>query len=102
MYLRTYPINIMIDRVKRECDLLKRHVEILQVIDEMEPVEVYEISDRLDIPHHQVRYSLQILQHEGLTQTTDEGTVTSNRTEEFWKNLDDEIDEVVDMLKSIE
>jgi predicted transcriptional regulator len=56
------------------------------------------MSNETGYPHHKVRYSLRVLEEENLIDPTSQGAITTDRTEEFVGDLDDEIDDISEVL----
>lgn len=93
----------MFDRAMTEMDLIERHIKMLKVTKEFQPVGIIRLSEILGIPKHKVRYSLRLLEQEGLISATSEGAVVTDRYGEFMDGLSsylDEIKERVDAVKS--
>ncbi|WP_435176526.1 hypothetical protein [Halorussus sp. AFM4] len=84
----------MIDRLEEEVDMLERHLEVLQMVIENEPIGIVKMSNETGYPHHKVRYSLRVLEEESLIDPTSQGAITTEQTEEFVDELDDKIDEI--------
>ena len=65
--------SILTNKIESEIELLERHVKMLNAIMEHEPIGIIRLSELLDIPQHKVRYSLRILEQEGLINPSPEG-----------------------------
>lgn len=70
----------MIDSVKKEADMLERHLEVLQMVIEYEPIGIVKTSNELGYAHHEVRYSLQKLEEANLINPSQQGAVTTAQT----------------------
>jgi predicted transcriptional regulator len=44
-------------RIFEEVDLISRHIDMLKVTKEMQPIGIIRLSEVLGIPKHKVRYS---------------------------------------------
>ncbi|WP_135826119.1 hypothetical protein [Halorussus ruber] len=88
----------MIDRLEKEVDMLERHLQVLKMVIESEPIGIVKMSNETGYPHHKVRYSLRVLEEENLIEPSSQGAITTERTEEFVAELDDKIDEISDKL----
>jgi predicted transcriptional regulator len=84
----------MIDRLEKEVDMLERHLQVLKMVIESEPIGIVKMSNETGYPHHKVRYSLRVLEEENLIEPSSQGAITTERTEEFVAELDDKIDEI--------
>lgn len=91
------------DKVRNEISLLKRTVDILNVIEEEEPIGITKLSERLDIPEHKVRYSLRMLQKENIIKPTHVGATLTEKNQEFKAHLIEllvDVDETINKLKN--
>ncbi|MFC4450002.1 hypothetical protein [Halorussus aquaticus] len=88
----------MIDRLEKEVDMLERHLQVLKMVIESEPIGIVKMSNETGYPHHKVRYSLRVLEEENLIEPSSQGAITTERTQEFVDELDDKIDEISSSL----
>jgi predicted transcriptional regulator len=91
----------MIDRLEKEVDMLERHLQVLKMVLESEPIGIVKMSNETGYPHHKVRYSLRVLEEENLIEPSSQGAITTERTEEFVAELDDKIDEISAKLEEM-
>jgi predicted transcriptional regulator len=94
--------SILTNKIESEIELLERHVKMLNAIMEHEPIGIIRLSELLDIPQHKVRYSLRILEQEGLINPSPEGAVTTEKMQTFFADLKDilqHMDETVNALR---
>jgi predicted transcriptional regulator len=89
----------MIDRLEKEVDMLERHLQVLKMVIESEPIGIVKMSNETGYPHHKVRYSLRVLEEENLIEPSSQGAITTERTAEFVDELDEKLDEIVDKLE---
>jgi predicted transcriptional regulator len=75
--------SALTSKIEAEVKLLERHVAMLQAIMENQPIGIIRLSELMKYPQHKVRYSLRILEQEGLIKPSPEGAVTTDRLEEF-------------------
>ena len=75
--------SALTSKIEAEVKLLQRHVAMLKAIMENQPIGIIRLSELLNFPQHKVRYSLRILEQEGLIKPSPEGAVTTDRLEEF-------------------
>jgi len=95
--------SILTNKIESEIELLERHVKMLSAIMEHEPIGIIRLSELLDIPQHKVRYSLRILEQEGLINPSPEGAVTTEKLQSFFAELKDilqHMDETVNALRT--
>ena len=91
----------MLQKMKAEIELLTRHVIVLRAVMEHQPIGIMKLSELLDLPFHRIRYSLRVLEQLGYIRATPAGAVVTPITEEFLRNLDRDIDELIGLLGSM-
>ncbi|MCK4718021.1 MAG: hypothetical protein KAT70_05070 [Thermoplasmata archaeon] len=74
-------------RMEMEIELMQRHVEMLKAIIESEPIGIIRLSELLNYPQHKVRYSLRLLEQDGLIEPSPEGAMTTKRVYPFLARL---------------
>ena len=70
---------VLTNVIETELDILKRHVHVLKVLQKNEPAGIIKLSELTKHPQHMVRYSLRILEQEGLIEPSPQGAVTTNK-----------------------
>jgi predicted transcriptional regulator len=88
-------------KIESEIKLLQRHVSMLKAIMENQPIGIIRLSEMLEYPQHKVRYSLRILEQEGLIEPTAEGALTTPKLQEFLDHLKDILDSMSGTVKSL-
>ncbi|NIB99480.1 hypothetical protein [Halobacterium sp. R2-5] len=91
----------MIDRLEKEVDMLERHLQVLRMVIENEPIGIVKMSNETGYPHHKVRYSLRVLEEENLIEPSSQGAITTERTSEFVGELDEKVDNLVDKMEAM-
>ncbi|MFB6093767.1 MAG: hypothetical protein ABEJ77_02350 [Halanaeroarchaeum sp.] len=91
----------MIDRLEKEVDMLERHLQVLKMVIDSEPIGIVKMSNETGYPHHKVRYSLRVLEEENLIEPSSQGAITTERTEEFVEDLGSKLDEIIGKLDSM-
>ena len=81
--------------------MLGRHLIILKYVVESEPIGILKLAEETGIPSHKVRYSLRVLEQEGLIAASAPGAITTERTRPFLKELSSAIDQLQDMSKDL-
>ena len=81
--------------------MLERHLQVLRMVIESEPIGIVKMSNETGYPHHKVRYSLRVLEEENLIEPSSQGAITTERTSEFVDELDDKLDDTVEKLESM-
>jgi len=70
--------------IETELDILKRHVYVLKTLQKNQPMGIIKLSELTGYPQHMVRYSLRILEQDGLIEPSPQGAVT---TEDVGKTM---------------
>ncbi|WP_336364906.1 hypothetical protein [Halalkalicoccus salilacus] len=91
----------MIDQLEEEVEMMERHLEILLRVIEHEPIGIVKLSNQAGYEHHKVRYSLRVLEEEGLVEPSQQGAMTTERTDEFVSEFDDRLATLVDRLDAM-
>ena len=91
----------MIEKLVDELELLERHILMLKITKENQPVGIIRLSEILDIPKHKVRYSLRLLEKEGLISPSTEGARVTEKYDEYMKDVESKLDDIVSMVKRL-
>lgn len=92
----------MLDELEQEVDQLKRHMTVLNVVINQQPIGIDRISNETGYAWHKIRYSLRLLEEEDIITPTDEGALTTEKTPEFLNHVSSTIDHVIDRLRAID
>ncbi|WP_435158960.1 hypothetical protein [Haladaptatus sp. DFWS20] len=79
----------MIDKIAQEVDMLDRHLGVLQMVVDNEPIGIVKMSNELGYDHHEIRYSLRLLEEESLIDPTQQGATTTDETASFIETIDE-------------
>ncbi|WP_254862110.1 hypothetical protein [Halovivax gelatinilyticus] len=91
----------MIDRLEKEVDMLERHLQVLKMVLENEPIGIVKMSNETGYPHHKVRYSLRVLEEENLIEPSSQGAIKTEETETFVEDLDGKIESISEKLEGM-
>ena len=75
------------DVFEREMSLFRRNVQILSLVYQKEPIGILRLSRETRFPMHKVRYSLKILEQEGLIEAKTVGASPTPLTKPFLENI---------------
>ncbi len=89
----------LVDRIVEELDLLSRNVDILQRVSGGTPLGIIRLSDMMQLPIHKVRYSLHLLEREGVIQPSANGAVVTDKAKDFWDDLDRGLDRMTESIQ---
>ena len=81
--------------------MLERHLQVLRMVIENEPIGIVKMSNETGYPHHKVRYSLRVLEEENLIEPSSQGAISTERTSEFVADLDGKVDEIIAKLETM-
>ena len=91
----------LVDRIASELDLLARNVDILERLSGSPPMGIIRLSEALHLPIHKVRYSLHLLEREGVIQPSADGAVVTDKAREFWATLDRSLDRMTEVIQHL-
>jgi len=90
-----------IEILKTELNLLERHVKILKTIIENGPIGIIKLSKILNVPSHQIRYSMRILQQSGFLIPSTKGALTKQKAKNFIKGFENEKVKLIEKINKI-
>ena len=92
--------------IETELDILRRHVHVLKTLQKNQPMGIIKLAEVVNYPQHMVRYSLRILEQDGVIEPSSKGAVTTNevpKTLNLLKNTLNNISKTVDeIIKTLE
>ena len=91
----------MIEKLVDELGLLERHILMLKVTKENQPVGIIRLSEILDLPKHKVRYSLRLLEKEGLISPSTEGARVTEKYDAYMNDVATKMDDIVKMVERL-
>jgi predicted transcriptional regulator len=91
----------LVDRIVEELDLLARNVDIVEKLSRSPPTGIIRLSEALHLPIHKTRYSLHLLEREGVIQPSADGAVVTDKAREFWANLDKSLDRMTVLVRQL-
>ncbi len=89
-------------KLVNDLDLLQRHIVMLQLVAENEPVGIIKLAEMLKLPQHKVRYSLRLLEQDGLVEATNAGARTTSKLQPFLNELKDQLGSMNVSIKNIQ
>ena len=94
--------GILIGKASRDLELLKRHVEMLQFVSDNEPIGIIKLAELMELPQHKVRYSLRLLEQEGLIKASTAGAKTTKKIERFLEETREQLAEMNSSVKEVQ
>lgn len=87
--------------MRTDLDLLGRHVALLKAVQEHQPIGIIRLAELLDYPQHKVRYTLRVLEQEGLIMPSAEGATVTDGLPEYLSRLRALLEEMGDTVRSL-
>ena len=91
----------MMDKFLAELDLLDRHLAVLELVIENDPIGIVALSKVTGYEHYEIRYSLRVLEEDGFIEPTKRGATATAKAPKLLAELPDRIDEIGLKIESI-
>jgi len=88
-------------RLEREIDILGRHLTVLKAVVREEPIGILKLAEEVKLPKHKVRYSLRVLEHEGLIEPSSRGAITTKKATKFITQFESKMGQLEKKLADI-
>ena len=85
--------------LKETLEPVKRHIKIIEALMNDQPAGIIKISNSTGIPDHKIRYSLRILEKDGIISPSKDGAIL---TPEFIENKEKIVEEAKEILDSFD
>jgi len=79
--------DMMLSNLRREIELLERHIIVLDLVLKNGPVGIIKLSAMSGLPQHKVRYSLRVLEHKGLIKPSQKGAIATKKADGYQEKL---------------
>ena len=87
-----------VESVNDGLELLERHISILRTVRENQPVGLIRLSEMTGIPKHRVRYSLKIMEQQGIIIATPEGAMVSDGYDAFMASMAESVERLAEKV----
>ena len=87
-----------VESVNDDLELLERHISILRTVRDNQPVGLIRLSEMTGIPKHRVRYSLKIMEQQGIIVATPEGAVVSDGYDAFMASMAESVERLTEKV----
>lgn len=87
--------------ISEEIELLERHISILKTVRANQPIGLIRLSEMTDIPKHRVRYSLKLLEQQGIIIPTTGGATVSDKCDLFLKEIADHVEIIEAQIREL-
>ena len=95
-------IGVLAGKASKDLELLKRHVTMLQFVADNEPIGIIKLAELMELPQHKVRYSLRLLEKDGLIKASTNGAKTTRKVEKFLEDLKEHLAEMNSSVKEVQ
>ncbi|WP_436930428.1 winged helix-turn-helix transcriptional regulator [Halosimplex halobium] len=91
----------MVERLTKQVEKEERDLQILEAVIESGPIGIVRLAEETDVPEHKVRYSLRMLEDDGLIEPTPNGAIPADGLGERVDEMNDGIDDLVARLEDL-
>lgn len=91
----------MIEKLIDELEFMERHIRMLKITRENQPIGIIRLSEIMDMPKHKVRYSLRMLEQEGLINPTTDGATVTEKYDSYMKEMSEKLQHIVEMVERL-
>ena len=95
------PRCVLTSVIENELDILKRHIDILKILQGQQPIGIIKLSELTGYPQHMVRYSLRILEQEGLIEPSSRGAMLTENVNKIIADLQDSLNHIALIAKDL-
>ncbi len=92
---------MVLRKLKQEAEIALRHLEVLEVVKENQPIGIFKLAEIMKIPKHKIRYSLRILEQAGIIEPTQYGAIIREDSDKVFENLKKEIKEISEHINKL-
>ncbi len=96
------PKSDLFKELRENLETTKRHISIIESLMKEQPSGIIKISQTTGIPDHKIRYSLRILERDGIIIPSKEGAIITPDFIEQKENLLVEIREIIKQMNDLE
>ena len=90
-----------IDRLSEQVDKERRDLQVLRTVMEAGPIGIVRIAEATGIDEHKVRYSLRMLEDDGLVEPTPDGAVPADDIDASVTEMNEGIEHLVQRLRGV-
>lgn len=91
----------MLSNLEDEIELMQRHVKILKLVIKNKPIGILRLAKLSSLPTHKVRYSLRILERNGIIRPSPRGAVSTNEAKKFLGALPSKLKPMAGRLQEV-
>lgn len=90
-----------LDRLSKQVEKEARDLRILAAVVEQGPIGIVRLAEATDVPEHKVRYSLRMLEDDGLVEPTPNGARPAEDLSDRAAEIDAGIDRLIERLEAV-
>ncbi len=91
----------MLEKILSEVELVERHLRVVRIVAENQPIGIMKLAELTGLPAHRVRYSLKVLEGQGYIQASPAGAMVTETAKKGINALYSEIDAIIALLESM-
>ncbi len=91
----------MIDRLARQLQKEDRDLQVLQTVIDHQPIGITRIAAEAGLDEHKARYSLRMLENDGLIEPTQDGAVVVDDIDAELAAINTGLDHLIDRVDSL-
>ena len=92
----------MIQRLAKQLEKEKRDLEVLAAVIENQPIGIVRLSNETGIDEHKVRYSLRMLENDGLIEPSPDGAVAAADIERRASHINEGLDGLIERIRTLQ
>ena len=89
------------EKLTSELELLERHILMLKITKENQPIGIIRLSELLKMPKHKVRYSLRLLEQAGLIEPSSGGAKVTEGYDEWMTETETYLNDLIEHISSV-
>ena len=93
---------MLFDQARNELELIDRHTMVLKIVIEQGPIGILKLAEVTGMQAHKVRYSLRVLEQNGLIKASPQGAVAGDNVNLFLETAAENFEELKALLNLIE
>lgn len=92
---------MLFEQINRELELTERHLIVLKKVIEDGPIGILKLAEETEMPTHKVRYSLRVLEQEGLIKPSTHGAVAGDQANDFLSGFEVQMTAIIERASRI-
>lgn len=90
------------ERLRDQVEKESRDLSILGAVIDDGPIGIVRLAEETEIPEHKVRYSLRMLEDDGLVEPTPQGAIPADDIEDRVADINAGLDRLIERLEELE